>query len=70
VGAPDWQECSNVTYFPMSNLCAWKVLMCEPLRRLSFTWGVPGDETARERLTRVTFEDSTNGFDCRAGAEA
>jgi uncharacterized protein YndB with AHSA1/START domain len=54
----DWQEGSTVTYLREDGQLDvhGKVLKCEPLRLLSFTWNVEGDETLRERPTRVTFE--------------
>ncbi len=54
----DWEEGSTVIYLRENDELdvQGKVLQCEPFRLLSFTWDVPGDETPRERVTRVTFE--------------
>jgi uncharacterized protein YndB with AHSA1/START domain len=54
----DWKEGSPVTYWRNDGQLdvQGKVLQYEPYRYLSFTWEVPGDQTSRERPTRVTFE--------------
>jgi uncharacterized protein YndB with AHSA1/START domain len=54
----DWHEGSPVKYYrPNGELDVFgQVLRSEPPHLLSFTWQVPGDETPRERVTKVTFE--------------
>ncbi|MCZ8514562.1 SRPBCC family protein [Paenibacillus filicis] len=54
----DWREGSAVTYLhPDGELDVFgKVVRCEPHRLLVCTWEVPGDDTPRERPTRVTFK--------------
>lgn len=53
-----WQIGSTVTYLRKDNEVdvRGQVLVSKPLRVLSFTWEVPGDDTQRERPTQVTFE--------------
>ncbi|MDR4925106.1 SRPBCC family protein [Peribacillus simplex] len=62
----DWQEGSSVKYLLEDGRITdhGKVLKCEPLHLLSFTWNMAGDETPREQPTCVTFilqpmDDST-----------
>lgn len=62
----DWQEGSSVKYLLEDGRITdyGKVLKCEPLHLLSFTWNMTGDETPREQPTRVNFilqpmDDST-----------
>lgn len=62
----DWQEGSSVKYLLEDGHITdhGKVLKCESLHLLSFTWNMVGDETPREQPTRVNFilqpmDDST-----------
>jgi uncharacterized protein YndB with AHSA1/START domain len=53
----DWQEGSSVTYSRNGQITDYgKILKCEPMKLLSFTWNYVGDKTPREQPTRVTFE--------------
>jgi uncharacterized protein YndB with AHSA1/START domain len=53
----DWREGSSVVYLMENGAAAvnGKVLKCYPPNLLSFTWDVEGDETPRDRPTKVTF---------------
>jgi uncharacterized protein YndB with AHSA1/START domain len=53
----DWLEGSSVTYSRNGVVTDFgKVIKCEPLKLLSFTWTYVGDQTIREETTRVTFQ--------------
>ncbi|RFU62244.1 SRPBCC family protein [Bacillus sp. V59.32b] len=53
----DWQEGSSVIYSRNGQVVDHgEILKCEPYRLLSFTWKIEGDDTPRERPTKVTFE--------------
>lgn len=53
----NWQEGSDVTYSRNGQVTDYgKILKCEPLRLLSFTWSHTDDEAQREQPTKVTFE--------------
>lgn len=53
----DWRMGSPVAFFRPDGQVDVEgvVLRCEALRRISYTWAIPGDTTPRQRPTRVTF---------------
>lgn len=55
--ASDWQVGSEVTYSREGKVTDYgNVLVCEPHKRLSFTWTYVSDKAERQEPTRVTFE--------------
>jgi uncharacterized protein YndB with AHSA1/START domain len=58
----DWKVGSPITFVkPQGEPDTGKVLVCEPPRKLSFSWHIVWGEMAKERDSRVTFTIEPDG---------